>query len=119
MHAIAITRMAAILFALSMAAACSHPKCQNEAFYGLPSPDGAFIAFVFHRTCESPAAVSTQVSLLPFHESLRNDPGNVLSVAGRQPVKVAWRGAHVLFVTGFENASYQRTQSIDSIRIEY
>lgn len=119
MHTTAITRLAAMLAALATVAGCSHPECKNAALYGLPSPDGAFIAFVFQRTCGQPPGVSTQVSLMPFHESLRNDPGNVLSVAGTQPVKVAWRGPRTLFVTGFESATYQRTQPIDSIRIDY
>jgi hypothetical protein len=118
----AITRMAratAISLTLSTVAGCSRPECKNDALYGLPSPDGAFIAFVFQRTCEQPHGVSTQVSLMPFHESLRNEPGNVLSVPGTQPVKVAWRGPRTLFVTGFEGATYQRTQPIDSSRIDY
>lgn len=119
MQTTAITRLAAVVAALFTVAACSHPECKNEALYGLPSPDGAFIAFVFQRTCEQPHGVSTQVSLMPFHESLRNDPGNVLSVAGVQAVKVAWRGPRTLFVNGFEGATYQRTQPMDSIRIDY
>ncbi len=115
----AITRVAASVLALFAIVACSHPDCKNEAFYGLPSPDGAFIAFVFHRTCATPSALSTEVTVMPSSESLRSDPANILSVPGQQPVKVAWRGARVLFVTGFANASYRRTQPLDSIRIEY
>ena len=56
---------------------------------------------------------------MPFHESLREEAGNVLSVAGEQPVKVSWRGAQTLMVTGFEDPTYQRTQPLESIAVQY
>jgi len=103
----------------SSIAGCSGTHCANAAYFGLPSPDGASIAFIFHRTCTAPASVTTEVSLLPFHESLHADPGNVLIVPGEQPVKVTWHGAKVLSVSGFKNATLQRSQPLDSIAIEY
>jgi hypothetical protein len=103
----------------SLTAACSRSSCENKAFYGLPSPDGRYIAFIFHRTCAAPDGVSTQVSLMPFHESLRGDPGNVLAVAGEQPVKVSWHGPTTLWVAGFQDASFRRAEPLDGIRIEF
>jgi len=100
-------------------AGCSRSACVNEAFYGLPSPDGRAIAFIFHRTCASPAALTTEVSLMPFQESLRGDPGNVLSVAGDRAVKVSWHGSTILWVTGVQGATYQRPGPIHGITIEF
>jgi hypothetical protein len=100
-------------------AGCSRSACVNEAFYGLPSPDGKNIAFIFHRTCTTPAALTTEVSLMPFHDSLRGDAGNVLSVAGERAVKVSWHGPTILWVTGSQGATYQRPWPIDGVTIEF
>lgn len=114
------TRMTlAVLVCLGGGAACSRSQCANQAFYGLPSPDGKFVAFIFHRTCPAPAGVTTEVSLMPFHEPLRNEPGNVLAAAGEQPVKVSWLGATTLLVTGFTDPTYRRLEPLDSIAIEF
>jgi hypothetical protein len=111
-----------MLGAFAMASAivgCSRSTCVNQAFYGLPSPDGTAIAFIFHRTCTAPAAVTTEVSLMPFHDSLHDAPGNVLIVAGERAVKVTWHGPTTLWVTGFQGATYQRSAPIDGITIEF
>jgi hypothetical protein len=100
-------------------AGCSRSACVNQAFYGLPSPDGKAIAFIFHRSCTSPTALTTEVSLMPFHDSLRGDPGNVLSIAGERDVKVSWHGPTILWVTGVQGATYQRPGPIDGITIEF
>ena len=109
----------AVSVCLASSAACSRTQCANQAFYGLPSPDGKFIAFIFHRTCAAPASVTTEVSLMPFHESLRNEAGNVLAVPGEQPVKVSWHGATTLLVTEFTDPRYRRLEPLDSISIEF
>ena len=112
----AATTMIAIAWLIT---ACTRSSCDNQAYYGLPSPDGRYIAFIFHRRCAAPEGVSTQVSLLPFRDSLRGDPGNVLAVAGEQPVKVSWRGTKTLSVTGFQTASFRREKPLDGIGIEF
>jgi len=114
-----VTRLLVLLVCLGGGAACSRTQCTNQAFYGLPSPDGKFIAFIFHRTCAAPARVTTEVSLMPFHESLRNEPGNVLAVAGEQPVKVSWHGPTTLLVTGFTDPTFRRIEPLDSVALEY
>jgi hypothetical protein len=98
---------------------CKGPQCENEAFYGLPSPDGASIAFVFHRKCAAKVTVTTDVTVLDFHSPLRNDPGNVLAVANEQPVRVSWLGPHKLVVTGFAEPIYRRNSEVGSITIEF
>jgi hypothetical protein len=108
-----------ILVSASLLLGCGKPACKNDALLGLPSPDGALIAFVFHRHCAAPAAVTTQVSVMSFHESLHDETGNVLSVPDEQPVKISWRGPHELAVTGFKNPVYQRTEPIHSVVIKY
>lgn len=113
-------RAAATMFAIAwLTAACTRSSCVNQAFYGLPSPDGRTIAFIFHRRCAAPEGVSTQVSLIPFHDSLRGDPGNVLGAAGEQPVMVSWHGPTTLWVTGFQAASFTREGPLEGIRIEF
>ncbi len=108
-----------ILSTACLTAACARSSCENRAFYGLPSPDGRYIAFIFHRTCPAPEGITTQVSLMPFHESLRGDPGNVLAVAGEQPVKVSWLGATVLSVSGFHDPAFRREGPIDGISVAF
>ncbi len=113
-------RAAATMVAIAwLTTACTRSSCDNQAYYGLPSPDGRYIAFIFHRRCAGPQGVSTQVSLMPFHDSLRGDPGYVLAVAGEQPVMVSWRGPRTLSVTGFETASFRREGPLDGIGIEF
>ena len=100
-------------------AGCRGPQCENEAFFGLPSPDGASIAFVFHRRCAAKKDITTDVTVLDFHTPLRNDPGNVLAVANEQPVRVAWLGPHKLAVAGFVEPAYRRSTRVGSITIEF
>ena len=98
---------------------CKGPQCENEAFYGLPSPDGASIAFVFHRKCAATLAVTTDVTVLDFHSPLRNEPGNVLAVGNEQPVRVSWLSPEKLVVTGFVEPIHRRSTRVGSITIEF
>jgi hypothetical protein len=98
---------------------CKGPQCENEAFFGLPSPDGASIAFVFHRKCAENNAITTDVTVLDFHSPLRNEPGNVLAVGNEQPVRVSWLGPHKLVVTGFKEPVSRRNARVGSITIEF
>jgi hypothetical protein len=100
-------------------AGCQGPQCENNAFFGLPSPDGASIAFVFYRKCAPKMDITTDVTVLDFHSPLRNDPGNVLAVANKQPVRVAWLGPHKLAVAGFVEPAYRRNARVGSITIEF
>jgi len=110
---------AAILPGVALMAACGGPQCKNEAFFGLPSPDGASIAFVFHRICTGKGGVTTDVSILDSHTPLRNAPGNVLSVGNEQPVRAAWLGPKTLRVAGFTEPVYRRDQQVGSYTIEF
>ena len=98
---------------------CKGPQCENEAFYGLPSPDGTSIAFVFHRRCAADKTVTTDVTVLDFHSPLRNEPGNVLAVGNEQPVRVSWLGPHELVVTGFAEPAHRRNSRAGSVTIEF
>jgi hypothetical protein len=99
--------------------ACAGPKCENNAFFGLPSPDGASIAFVFYRKCTPKMDVTTDVTVHDFHSPLRNEPGNVLAVGNEQPVRVSWLGPQKLVVTGFAEPVYRRNTRVGSITIEF
>jgi hypothetical protein len=107
----------AILLGALWIGGCKGPQCENEAFLGLPSPDGASIAFVFHRKCA--AKITTDVTVLDFHSPLRNEPGNVLAVANEQPVRVSWLGPAKLVVRGFVEPVYRRNTRVGSITVEF
>ena len=98
---------------------CNGPQCENKAFFGLPSPDGSSIAFVFYRKCAPKMDITTDVTVLDFHSPLRNEPGNVLAVANEQPVRVSWLSPHKLVVTGFVEPIYRRNSPVGSITIEF
>jgi hypothetical protein len=98
---------------------CKGPQCENEAFFGLPSPDGASIAFVFHRKCAENNAITTDVTVHDFHLPLRNEPGNVLAVGNEQPVRVSWLGPRKLAVSGFVEPIHRRNGQVGSITIEF
>jgi len=98
---------------------CKGPQCENNAFFGLPSPDGTSIAFVFYRKCTPKMDITTDVTVLDFHSPLRNEPGNVLAVGNEQPVRVSWLGPHKLVVTGFTEPIYRRDTQVGSITIEF
>ena len=98
---------------------CTGPQCENNAFFGLPSPDGTSIAFVFYRKCTPKMDITTDVTVLDFHSPLRNEPGNVLAVGNEQPVRVSWLGPHKLVVTGFKEPVSRRNARVGSVTIEF
>jgi len=100
-------------------AGCARPHCANQAFFGLPSPDGASIAFVFHRRCEAGTRITTDVSVLDSRSPLRDEPGNIFSVQGEQPVRVAWLSRTSLLVTNFAEPPLERRPRLGSIDIQY
>ena len=97
---------------------CHPSSCRNDVVSGAPAPDGAHIAFIFHRQCPA-AAASTEVSLIAFHASLRDAPGNVLRAPGVQPVKVTWRSPTEMIVSGFEVPTYEWKSPMDGVTIEF
>jgi hypothetical protein len=109
----------AIALCFSAIGGCTGSACENKVVYGAPSPDGAFIAFIFHRTCGPNNALSTQITLIGFHDSLRGDAGNVLAVNDDQPVKVSWRSPTLLVVTGFHNPTFESGGQIGAVTIEF
>jgi hypothetical protein len=113
-----IGSLTAAIGVLAALAACSRQSCLNEATIGLPSPDGARIAYVFHRTCGG-APMTTHVSVISLPNSLRNETGNVLTVAGDQPVKIAWRSPTNLHVTGFVEPEYELDHPLGPVTVEF
>jgi hypothetical protein len=98
---------------------CTAPECTNRVINGLPSPDGNSIAFVFYRQCSDTASASTNVSVVNFHDALRNKAGNLLVAPGEQPVKVSWVSPRHIILTGFKDPSYERAEPMEAITIEY
>lgn len=108
-----------IALAVSVLSGCDRSRCENQAFFGLPSPDGKHIAFIFHRMCQSNGSVSTDVSVMPSTDPLRDETGNVLTVAGQQPVKVSWHSSELLVISGFRGPLYQRQGKLESVTLEF
>jgi hypothetical protein len=98
---------------------CTRSPCENNVISGMPSPDGADIAFVFRRSCGTTTGWSTDVSVIDMHRSLRSGPGNVLIVGDEQAVKVSWRGPKKLLVTGFKEPIHLQNPRVDSVTIEF
>jgi hypothetical protein len=98
---------------------CTKSQCENDVLRGLPSPDGADIAFVFRRSCGATTGWSTQVSVMNMHRSLKNEAGNVLVIGGDQSVHVTWLGPKRLLVTDFKEPIDYRNSSVDSVAIEF
>jgi hypothetical protein len=53
--------------------------CANEGLADRASPDGRWHAVVFQRDCGATTGSSTQVSVLPAGDSLRNEGGNAFT----------------------------------------
>jgi hypothetical protein len=69
-------------------------NCTNRIVSEVPSPDGKIKAVIFQRNCGIDTAVSTQVSLLPFSETLTNRKGNLFMAEGnarRVGVSIVWK----------------------------
>jgi len=111
-------RAAALLSAFLMVG-CTRSRCENQVISGMPSPEGADIAFVFRRSCGTSTGWSTDVSVMDMHRSLRSGPGNVLVVGGEQTVKITWLGPKKLLVTGFKEPIHVQNPQVDSIKIEF
>lgn len=109
----------AVLLISSALVGCTGSACANKVVYASPSPAGEVIVFVFHRNCGATGGVSTHVSIVAFHDALRNDTGNVMIVGGEQPIKASWRSPKRLVVSGFKDPTYQRAQQIDSVTVEF
>jgi hypothetical protein len=113
------TLRAAAALSAFLIVGCTESPCENNVVSGVPSPDGADIAFVFRRSCGTPTGSSTDVSVIDMHRSLRSGPGNVLVVGDEQAVKVSWRGPKRLLVTGFKGPIRLQNPRVDSVTIEF
>lgn len=57
-------------------------SCRNDIHKEYLSPDGKLKAVVFQRHCGATTGYSTQISIIPALDSLRNEMGNVFMVDG-------------------------------------
>ena len=111
-------RVAAMLGAFVIAG-CTKPHCENDVIRGVPSQDGANIAFIFRRSCGTPTGSSTNVSVIEMHHSLRSGPGNVLVVGDEQALHVAWLGPRRLLIAGFQEPISLLSPQVDLVTIEF
>jgi hypothetical protein len=102
----------------ALLAACG--LCHNDTLSTATSPDGRFEATAFLRYCSGPNGYSTHVSVVATGMDLENEPGNVMSVAGRYPFTVEWHGNDVLVIHGVKGVLPERMfDRIGDIRIYY
>ena len=112
-------RRIALLFATIIVVNCGRlDPCGNDVVARIPSPSGSQQVIVFERDCGATTGFSTQVSVLPRGEGLREQPsmwtateaGNVLIVdddhgaapsgpGGGPKVEVAWNGEREVVLT--------------------
>lgn len=76
-------------------------KCVNKIFYEVLSPAGNYKAVLFETNCGIASSVSTQVSLMPTGEKLKNDGGNIYIIDGHpkeRQIKLIWLGPKKLLL---------------------
>jgi hypothetical protein len=105
--------------------------CANERLVDRPSPDGRWHAVVFQRDCGATTGVSTQVSVLPAGDSLRNEGGNAFTsdddhgaapaVAGGGPtVSTRWIAPDTLEVRFHPRSRvFTREEKVGAVAIRY
>jgi hypothetical protein len=70
-------------------------KCVNKIFHEVLSPAGNYKAVLFQTNCGVASSISTQVSIMPTGEKLKNDGGNVYIIDGHpkeRHIKLIWLG---------------------------
>jgi hypothetical protein len=107
-----------LLLAVAASGGCTGTACDKRVLYAAPAPDGAVIAFLYRRDC-GPRGIGTHVSVVPFDASLRDEPGNVLSLQGEQTVKLTWLDAKRLSVANFHDPTYQLAAPIQAVAVEF
>lgn len=69
------------------------PACVNTIVETLPSPDAAWNAFLFERSCGATTNFTSQVSVLPSGRSLPDTSGNAfVSMRGETAGTTPWGG---------------------------
>ena len=110
---------AAAVLGVFVIAGCTKTQCENDVIRGMPSPDGANIAFVFRRSCGTTTGSSTNVSVIDMRHPLRSGPGNVLVIGDEQAIHVAWLGPRRLLVAGFKEPISLLNPQVDLVTIEF
>ena len=76
-------------------------KCENKIFHEVLSPEGNYKAVLFHTNCGIASSISTQVSLMPAGDKLKNDGGNTYIIDGHpkeRNIKLIWLGPKKLLI---------------------
>jgi hypothetical protein len=100
--------------------------CNNEIYAELQSPDKRNKAVIFQRDCGATSGFSTQISILPADNTLKNDTGNIFVLKGHPQSyapAVSWVSNTELFINtpldGSEIKAELRFDSTENIRIRY
>ena len=130
----------AILFTSVLMVNCGRlDPCGNDVVARIPSPSGSQQVIVFERNCGATTGFSTQVSVLPRGEDLREQPsfwtateqGNALIVdgdhgtappgpGGGPKVDVTWNADHEVVLTYHPRARvFRAVERIGHTRIKH
>ena len=76
-------------------------KCVNKIFQEVLSPAGNYKAVLFQTNCGIASAISTQVSIIPTGEKLKNNGENIYTIDGHpkeRQIKLVWLGPKKLLI---------------------
>jgi hypothetical protein len=105
--------------------------CNNSIISQVPSPDNKYKIIIFTRDCGATTDFSTQVSLLPYKELLKNITGNIFVADsnhgkaetwkhGGPKVSASWNTNNEIVLTISINARISKAiKTIRDIKISY
>lgn len=94
--------------------------CGNKLVAKSVSPDGRQKFVVFTRSCGSTTGFSTQASILPNHQPLLNEGGNLLAMDGKFNVLGVWQSATQLSVNGVGSAQIIKQEyAVSGVAVTY
>jgi hypothetical protein len=111
-----IARLACLLFAAAMMAACSKNTIKQE----IASPDGTRKIVIFVRDGGATTAFSTQISILPRNSSLPDWWGNAFMSEFSDPVTARWIDSKKVEISYKNGGRITRTEPlVDEVSVSY
>jgi len=86
-----------LLLLVALSGACmEHTRCDDRVVSQVKSPDGKYVAIVYHRSCAGGSGRYTcaRIEEVPPHFwSSAGEPGYVMAIREFHPVSASWRDA--------------------------
>jgi hypothetical protein len=93
--------------------------CSNQIDRNLVSPDGEYVATVFHRDCGATTGFSTQVALREKDDDFDHSEGLILSIADEHPLALRWASSRHLSILVPKSRTYRLETRWNDVSIEY